>query len=378
MNNESTFQQVSNLGCRFQIEGRFLNAAPYGSGHINETYASEYHTASGIRRYVHQKINHKVFKEPLKVMENILRVTRHIRAAVIDQGGDPERFCLNLIPTSEGDYYCQTEDGSFWRTYNLIEDAQTFDIPIYPEQVFFAAKSFGNFQALLANLPGERLHETIPNFHNTPLRFEAFLQAIQADPRHRVRDVKAEIDFILQRENDTRVVVEKMKDGIIPERVTHNDTKLNNVLIDSHTGEGICVIDLDTTMPGSALYDFGDMVRSSTVTAAEDEPDVEKVHLDLRLFEQIARGYLSATHQLLSSTEKLMLAFAGKLITLEQAIRFLTDYINGDIYYKTKHPRHNLDRARTQIKLVSEIELQMDKLDAIIDKYSKGEQGVSD
>jgi hypothetical protein len=232
--------------------------------------------------------------------------------------------------------------------------------------VYAAARAFGQFQRLLSSLPGDSLHETIPHFHDTPLRYTNFLKVVEADPCRRGGSARAEIDFILARESDTAVAVQALELGELPLRVTHNDTKLNNVLIDDRTGEGICVLDLDTVMPGTVLYDFGDMVRAGAATAAEDEPDLSKVRLDIDLFHQLAAGYTETARDFLTLPEWDLLAFGGRLITLEQAIRFLTDYLQGDTYYKIHRLGQNLDRARTQIKLVAEMEAHWMELEAIV------------
>ena len=278
-------------------------------------------------------------------MGNVVRVTHHIREKVISAGGNPTRQCLTLVPTIQGQSFCQTADGTYWRTYILIEGARTYDVPKHLGQVFAAAKAFGEFQHQLASLPGERLHETIPDFHDTPNRLQTFQQVVQADPCNRCITVKPEIDFLLERSQDAEIVLEPMRQGLIPERVTHNDTKLNNVMLDDVTGEGLCVIDLDTVMPGSVLYDFGDMVRSCAAKAPEDETNLDRVGFDLRLFEHLAQGYTETARKFLTAAEWDLLAFAGKLITYEQAVRFLGDYLNGDVYYKIHHPGHNLERA---------------------------------
>ena len=358
---------LAEIASQFQIEGKILNAEPYGTGHINETYASRFQTKQGIYRYVHQRINQHVFKDPIKVMDNVIRVTQHIRSNLLESGRNPDRECLNLIATRQGQFYFQAADEAFWRTYQLIEGARTYDVPQNINQVHAAARAYGRFQKLLATLPGERLHETIPDFHNTPKRLQNFLHALENDLCNRAKEIQVEINFILDRENDTQLVVNQMASGVIPERVAHNDTKLNNVLIDDDTGAGVCVIDLDTTMPGSILYDFGDMVRSGTAATPEDEPDLSKVSLNLKNFELIAQGYLQEARQFLTSAEWQYLPLAGKIITFEQAIRFLTDYLNGDVYYKIHHPNHNLQRARTQIKLVAEMEQQMEEFHTIIE-----------
>jgi hypothetical protein len=342
---------------------------PYGTGHINDTFASRFQTGRGIARYVHQRINHNVFHEPDKVMENIERVTRYARERIIASGGDPQRETLNLVMAKDGKSFYRTAEGDTWRTYLFIDGVRTYDKVEDVRHVYTAANAFGKFQRLLSGLPGERLHETIPNFHHTRQRFDAFVKALERDAANRAASVRAEIDFILAREADASVVVDMLARGQLPERVTHNDTKLNNVLIDERTGEGICVIDLDTVMPGSALYDFGDLVRTGAITALEDAPDLAQVQLDLNMFERLAHGFLDATRDTLTPTEIDYMPFGAKLITLEQAIRFLGDHLNGDVYYKIHRPNHNLDRARTQIKLVAEIERNLDRMKAVVDKY---------
>jgi len=355
----------------FQVEGDFIEAVPHGSGHINDTLLGRYRTQHGVKRYIHQRINHHVFKQPEKLMENIERVTRYARQQIIAAGGNPERETLNLVPTLEGQSFYKTPVGDYWRTYTFIKGAHTYDVAEDLRHVYNAAKAFGNFQKLLDSLPGERLHETIPNFHHTTSRFETFEQAVKADVCGRAAVIRPEIDFLLQRRDDACVVVNLLAQGKIPERVTHNDTKLNNVLIDDHTDEGICVIDLDTMMPGSALYDFGDLVRMGAATAVEDEPDLSRVGIGLEMFDWLARGYMDAVRGFLTPAEIDHLAFAGKLITFEQAIRFLGDYLNGDVYYKIHRPGHNLDRARTQIKMVAEMERKMDVMQAVIERCCK-------
>ncbi len=351
---------------QFQIDGTFIDLAPHGSGHINDTYLGRYQTAHGVERFIHQRINHQVFRQPEKVMGNIERVTRYAREQIQAAGGDPSRETLTLVPTRAGASFFRTPAGEYWRTYRFIRGVHTCEVATEPRQAYHAARAFGRFQKLLDSLPGERLHETIPNFHHTGKRFAAFQQAVRADVHHRAQFCRAEIDFILQRQADAAVVVDMLDQGLLPERVTHNDTKLNNVLMDDQTGEGICVIDLDTMMPGSALYDFGDLIRMGTATAPEDEPDLSKVSVDLNMFDWLARGYLEAARDFLTPQEWQYLPFGGKLITFEQAIRFLGDYIQGDVYYKIHRPGHNLDRARNQIKMVADMEQKMDQMQAIV------------
>ncbi len=354
---------------QFCLDGDFLDVIPCGTGHINDTFVSRFQTTEGVVRYVHQRINHHIFREPYKLMENVERVTRYAHERIRAAGGDPRRETLILVPALDGSTLYRTAEGDFWRTYWFVEGAHTYDQPIDSQQVYGAANAFGRFQTLMRDLPGGRLHDTIPDFHHTAKRFAAFTGALTKDVANRARFARNEIDLALAREADTSVIVDLVARDQIPERVTHNDTKLNNVLIDDQTGEGICVIDLDTVMTGTVLYDFGDMVRSSACTAAEDERDLEKVQLDLHLFEQIVKGYLDATRDWLTPTEIQYLAFSARLITLEQALRFLTDYLNGDVYYKVQRPEHNLDRCRTQFKLLLELERQMDQLSGLAERY---------
>lgn len=361
--------ELHDIFAHFDIDGQLIEARPHGGGHINDTYLGVYQTKDGTRRYIHQRINQHVFREPERVMENIERVTCFAREQILATGGDAARETLTLIPCRDGRSFYRTPAGDTWRTYVCVEGARTFEIAENLGQVYQAARAFGRFQALLDTLPGPRLHETIPNFHHTRKRFEAFRDALQADPASRAKTVRPEIDFLLQREKDASVVVDLLAQGLLPERVTHNDTKLNNVMIDDRSGEAICVIDLDTTMPGSALYDFGDLIRMGTATAAEDERDLSRVGVDLRLFDQLARGYLDATRSLLAPTEWDLLVFAGRLITYEQALRFLGDYLNGDIYYKIHHAGHNLDRARTQIKMIEDMERKQAEMESTVAKY---------
>ena len=362
-------REVKEVVTCFNIAGQLLDVSPYGSGHINDTYLSHFQEGYRIVRYIHQWINHQVFKEPEKVMENIERVTNYLRQQVIAAAGDPVREVLTLVPAQDGKSYYKSAQGNYWRSYIFIEGARTYDVVEDKQHLYSASKAYGNFQKLLSSLPGGRLHETIPNFHYTPHRYESFIRATEKDVMNRAQTVKSEIDLITGRVNDVSIVVDLIAKGLIPERVTHNDTKLNNVLIDEACGEGICVIDLDTVMPGSVLYDFGDSVRVGTTTAAEDEPDIGKVSLNLELFEYLVRGYLEAVSDFLAPAEIDYLAFSGRLITLEQAMRFLGDYLNGDVYYKTHRPQQNLDRARTQIKLVREMEKHFDAMDAIVNRY---------
>jgi Ser/Thr protein kinase RdoA (MazF antagonist) len=354
---------------QFAIEGRWVSSCAIPSGHINDTYCSEFKTDGGRVRYVNQRINHLVFREPEKLMENIERVTRFARDEIVAAGGDPLRETLTIVPARDGKSFHKTPEGDYWRTFLYIEGARTYDKVDDLRHVYSASRAFGAFQRMLSRLPGGRLHETIPDFHHTRKRFEAFRTALGRDVAGRAAAVRPEIDFVLAREKDTGVVVDGLAAGRIPERVTHNDTKLNNVMIDDRTGEGICVIDLDTIMPGSVLYDFGDSVRLGAATAAEDERDLAKVGFDLGLFDRLAEGYLDAARDFLTDEEARLLAFSAKLLTLECGIRFLADHLSSDVYFKVHRQGHNLDRSRTQFRMVAEMEERMADMEAVVRKY---------
>lgn len=343
--------QIAAAAENFAVEGHFLGAEPYGSGHINDSFCASFNGTAPATRILLQRINKRIFTNPAAVMENIERVTAHLAARVADVA-DAERRVLRLIPTREGRTFHVDAGEEVWRAYRFIPAARSYDRVETQEQAFEAARAFGHFQQMLADLPAPRLHDTIPDFHNTPKRFAALKAAIRADAAGRARDAQREIDFALAHEPVTRVLLE----AGLPERVTHNDTKLNNVLLDDATGEGICVIDLDTVMPGLALYDFGDLVRTAATRAREDETNLELVTLELGMFEALVRGYLTTAGSFLTRVEVDLLAAAGKLITFETGIRFLADHLNGDTYFKVHRPGHNLDRCRTQFKLVAAIE----------------------
>jgi len=361
--------ELDRICAAFDCPGTWISSCPIPSGHINDTYCSEFDESGRRIKYVNQRINHLVFREPELLMENIERVTRFARERIAASGGDPDRESLTIIPTRDGKSFHRTPEGTYWRMFRFIDGARTYDRVEDIRHVYSASKAFGNFQKMLARLPGERLHETIPDFHHTRKRYDAFLASVEFDPSGRAAAVKPEIDFVLAREGDCGVVVDGLASGRLPERVTHNDTKLNNVMIDDRTGEGICVIDLDTVMQGSILYDFGDSVRLGAATAAEDERDLEKVGFDIEMFDRLAAGYLDAARDFLVPAETDLLAFSGKLLTLECGIRFLTDHLKGDVYFKIHRPGHNLDRARTQFKMVAEMESRMDEMAGVVRKY---------
>ena len=355
----------------FQIEGAFLEACPYGSGHINDTFAVSCKQNSENKRYIFQRINHNIFKNPPKLMDNIVRVTRHIHSKLESQGAeDIDRRVMKVIPADDGKDYYTDDDGNYWRAYIFIEKARTYDVMENLDQAYEAAKAFGAFQNMLVDLPEAPLFETIPDFHNGPKRLRAFQEALKADVCNRAKDAKEEIEFLQNNSWVFEVFPKLIEQGKIPIRITHNDTKINNVMIDDKTNEGICVIDLDTVMPGLALYDFGDIMRTTLSPAAEDEQDLSKVRMDMPSFEVIVRGYLSTAGQFLNTAEKEHLVFSGKMITLIIGARFLTDYLAGDTYFKIHRDGHNLDRCRTQFKLVQSITEQQEQMLKFVEKYS--------
>ena len=349
---------------------------PFGAGHINETYAVYMPGEEGDElRYVLQRVNTHVFKNPREVMQNIFGVTEYLRTVIRAAGGDPDRETLSYIKTKGGENYFQDTRGLPWRCYNYIPDSVCYQSVETPEQFYQSARSFGKFLKQLDGYPIETLHETIPKFHDTENRLRTFKRAVQRDVKNRVRTCKKEIDFVLEHAADCSVLMEGLRQGKLPLRVTHNDTKLNNILFDGATGQGMCIIDLDTIMPGLALNDFGDSIRFGATRAAEDEPDVSKVHFELDLFEAYTKGYLEAAGDVLTDAEKEYLPWGAKVITLECGIRFLTDYLQGDVYFKTQYPHHNLVRCRTQFKLVAEMEEHFDEMKAIVQKYSETARG---
>ena len=355
---------------KFAIEGTLTEAVPYGSGHINDTVRLTCALENGgQKRYILQRMNAGIFKNPVELMENVMNVTSFLRKKIVERGGDPERETLNVIRTVDGDNFLKDEDGDFWRMYIFIENATSFDMVRTPEDFYNSAVSFGNFQLLLQDYPAATLHETIPNFHNTVSRFADFKKAVEEDVCGRAKEVQDEIRFVMEREADTHVICDALANGEIPLRVTHNDTKLNNIMIDNETGKGICVIDLDTVMPGSALYDYGDSIRFGASTGAEDEKNLELINCDMGLFEIYTKGYVEGCGGSLTEKEIRMLPMGAKLMTMECGMRFLADYLQGDVYFKIHRPEHNLDRARTQFKLVADMEKKWDEMAGIVEKY---------
>ncbi|OHB71590.1 MAG: mucin desulfatase [Planctomycetes bacterium RBG_16_43_13] len=351
-----TINDICLIGQQFQIEGKLILAEPYGDGHINDTYRVVYNDSGKFCQYIYQRMNHTVFNEPSSVMANIERVTGHIQRKLTDSGErDIDRNVLTLVPTHSGLSYYKDANGRFWRSYMFIERAKTVSVVQTPKQAYEVAKAFGQFQSLLNDLPGPRLKETIPDFHNTPKRFQDFEGAFRKDVCNRAKFASREVDFVFQHKDMVDVIVNMYQQGGIPERITHNDTKINNVMLDEVTEEGLCVIDLDTVMPGLSLYDFGDMVRTATSPTAEDERDLSRIYVCMPIFQALAEGYLTSSSVLLTDVEKEYLVFAGKLITFEIGLRFLTDYLSGDTYFKIHRKEQNLDRCRAQFKLVESI-----------------------
>ena len=335
-------------------------AERFGAGHINDTFAVW--AADRSKRWILQRINTDTFTDPAGLMENVTGVTAYLRRQIIERGGDPDRETLNVIPTLDGKpYYTDTEGGA-WRAYIFVEGTVCLQKVENERDFYTAAETFGNFQNQLAGYPAATLHETIARFHDTPNRYANFEKALAADVMGRAKDVGPEIAFIRAREADCRVLVDQLAAGVLPLRVTHNDTKLNNVLIDQETGKGICVIDLDTVMPGLSAYDFGDSIRFGANDCAEDEPDQSKVHFSLHLYKVFAEGYLAVAGSAMTEAERRSLPWGAKLMTLECGIRFLTDYLEGDHYFKISRPDQNLDRARTQFTLVQGMEREFDAM----------------
>ena len=346
----------------FSLDSAPVSCEKYGFGHINVTYLVV--TESG-RRYILQKINNNIFKDVPGLMGNIAAVTKYLRTLI-----DDPRGVLTLVPTVNGTDYLEFEDGSFWRVYDFVEQSICLQAPESPADFYESAVAFGTFQQQLKDFPAATLCEVIPNFHNTADRYRIFRKALAADICGRAASVKDEIEFALAREEEAGTLVNMLAEGKLPLRVTHNDTKLNNVMLDEATRKPLCVIDLDTTMPGLSLYDYGDSIRFGAATAAEDEKDLSKVQMDITLFETYTKGFLSACPGL-TENERDMLPMGAKLMTLECGVRFLTDYLSGDTYFRTHYEGQNLDRCRTQFKLVADMEGKWAEMKRIVAQCSK-------
>lgn len=347
---------VRGIADQFAIEGEYVVGEEVKSGHINSTYRATYELEDGERRrYILQRINENVFKDPLAVMRNVECVTSHINWKVLRKKRDLGGQTLSLYPHKTGRFYGHGERGGIWRCYNYFEGCQTYDVVETTRQAYEAGHAFGAFQDLVSDLPPGEIVETIPDFHNTKKRFEGLMKAVEQDRLGRVASVQGELEFVRRNEEVVGRLLELLERGLLPIRITHNDTKINNVLFDQETDEAVCVIDLDTVMPGLSLYDFGDLVRTATNPAAEDERDLTKVRLRARVFESLVEGYLASAGRVLTNEEVSQMAFSGRLISLELGIRFLTDHLNGDEYFRVNREGQNLDRARTQLCLAEQI-----------------------
>ena len=350
---------------QFVTEGTFLEAVPFGSGHIHETFFVR--TAESEKEdYILQKINNVVFRNIPELQENVERVTLHLQKKISAiPGSNVKRECLQMMTARNGKSWFVDERGNYWRVFVFISEHRSYDIVDSPAKAFEGGKAIGRFQALLADLPGKPLHETIPSFHDVIKRISAFNDVLKKDPVERVKKTASEIDFILRRADDMKIIQKLGRERKIPVRITHNDTKFNNILFDEND-KSLCIIDLDTVMPGYFHSDFGDAIRTGANVTAEDEADLAKVTMDISLFEAYAKGYLSETRNTLNDLEKKYLAFSPLVMTYEQALRFLADYLNGDTYYKIHHEYHNLQRTRTQIRLLQSMEEQYDEMKDII------------
>ena len=354
-------ERIARIGDQFAVSGDFLYGEELRNGHINTTYRACYRSEDGQEdRYILQRINDYVFKDPAQVMRNVEKVTRHITWKLLRRRRDAAGQTLNLFPARGGrNYIVLPEEGGMWRCYNNIEGTHTYDVVENTRQAYQAGYAFGSFQDLICDMNPEDIKESIPDFHNTPKRYADLLKSVEADVKGRVANCQAELELLKSWENRYSRITDMLASGELPTRITHNDTKINNVMLDEETDDAVCVIDLDTVMPGSVLYDFGDMVRTATCMAEEDEEDLSKVRMEMPFFESLAEGYLDAAHGFLTMKEVEFMPFSGWLITTEIGIRFLTDYLDGDKYFRTSKPEHNLIRARNQFKLAQSIDSQL-------------------
>lgn len=351
----------------FALEGTLVGVQEYGSGHINRTELVEMERDGQREKYILQRINTDIFRDVDGLMENIVGVTDYLRTKIKERGGDPDREALWVIPAKDGASYCRVDEDCY-RMYRFIQDAVCYDAVREPGDFYESALAFGTFQSLLADYPADTLHETIPDFHNTPKRFADFSRSVQEDVCGRLALAQKEIAFIKEREQEMSVLTDLLAAGELPLRVTHNDTKLNNVMLDAKTGKGVCVIDLDTVMPGLAVHDFGDSIRFGANTAAEDETDLSKVSLDLGLYERYLDGFLQGCQGSLTQKELEMLPMGAKMMTLECGMRFLADYLSGDTYFRIHREHHNLDRCRTQLALVADMERKWEQMEKLVRK----------
>ncbi len=369
-------ERIARIGDQFAVSGDFLYGEELRNGHINTTYRACYRSEDGHEdRYILQRINEYVFKDPAQVMRNVEKVTRHITWKLLRRRRDAAGQTLNLFPARGGrNYIILPEEGGMWRCYNNIEGTHTYDVVENTRQAYQAGFAFGSFQDLICDMNPEDIRESIPDFHNTPKRYTALLKSVEADVMGRAANCQEELALLKRWENRYSRITDMLASGEIPTRITHNDTKINNVMLDEETDDAVCVIDLDTVMPGSVLYDFGDMVRTATCMAKEDEEDLSKVRMEMPFFESLAEGYLDAAHGFLTQKEVEFMPFSGWLITTEIGIRFLTDYLDGDLYFRTSKPEHNLIRARNQFKLAQSIDEQTISMGKYVRRLMKSYQ----
>ena len=353
----------------FQFEGEYTEGIPYGSGHINDTFRVTFQHKGETKRYILQRMNNQIFLNPEELMENVVGVTSWLRKKIVENGGEPERETLNLVPAKDGKAFYKDSEGEYWRVYLFIEGAKTYDLVENQEDFYQSAVAFGRFQGLLADYPAETLHETIQDFHNTVKRLDTFKKAVEADGCGRAAQVQEEIQFVLDREALAHKLFDMQAEVKLQLSVTHNDTKLNNIMIDDETRKAICVIDLDTVMPGLSVNDFGDSIRFGASTGAEDEPDLSKVSCSMELFELYTKGFVEGCKGSLTEEELDMLPVGAMTMTYECGMRFLTDYLEGDHYFKIHREGHNLDRCRTQFKLVKDMEEKWNQMNEIVNKY---------
>lgn len=375
---EVFFMELHELIRMFAVEGSITDISEYGNGHINRTYRVRMNRDGKLENYILQQINTHIFKNVDQLMENITGVTGHLKRKILQAGGDPSRETLQIIPARNGKSYYRSGERCY-RMYPFISHTYSYDCVEKPEDFYESALAFGKFQSLLSDYPAETLHETIPDFHHTGKRFETFCEAVRSDTRNRAGLADPEIRFVMERSRQMNALTSLLEQKALPLRVTHNDTKLNNILIDDVTGKGICIIDLDTVMPGLSAYDFGDAIRFGANTAAEDETDLSKVSLDMDLYELYVKGYLEGCGQSLTQKELEMLPVGAKLMTLECGMRFLTDYLCGDVYFRIHKEHHNLDRCRTQFALVADMERKWTQMNALVQQaVSRLSQSVSE
>ena len=363
-------QLIEEIVSNFQIEGEMKECVRFGNGHINETLLLQFsdHNKENFK-VVLQHMNQKIFKQPEELMDNVMNVTTYLQKIISERGGDPTRETLNFMTSKSGAPYYRDSEGECWRAYRYVDEVDCLELAECPEDLYQSGLAFGNFQEMLAEYPAGTLHEIIKGFHDTRARFAVFKQAVKDDVCGRAASVEKEIQFVLAHEELANVFAELLDKGDLPLRVTHNDTKLNNVLIDKGTRKAICVIDLDTVMPGLAMNDFGDAIRFGASTALEDEPDLSKVSCSMELYEAFTKGFVEGCGGRLTEKEIDLMPMGAKVMTFECGMRFLTDYLQGDVYFKTHREGHNLDRCRTQFKLVEDMEQKWDTMCKIVQKY---------